>query len=63
MLKYYDVRSKYSDTLVQTEAAFIASQSELLDNVSDIWKEYHVQSWKTVTTKTHENITFANLQL
>jgi 2,4-dienoyl-CoA reductase-like NADH-dependent reductase (Old Yellow Enzyme family) len=62
-LKYYNDRTKYAGTLVQTEATFVSPQGGLYNNVPGIWNESHTKGWKAITDRIHKNKSFAAVQL
>lgn len=61
-LEYYDKRSKFPGSLLITEATFVSEQGGLYANVPGIWNDKHVNAWKRITDKVHENGSFISCQ-
>ncbi|CAR65534.1 DEHA2C04576p [Debaryomyces hansenii CBS767] len=61
-LEYYDKRSKFPGSLLITEATFVSEQGGLYANVPGIWNDKHVNAWKRITDKVHQNGSFISCQ-
>mmetsp|Transcript_5292 Transcript_5292/g.6017 ORF Transcript_5292/g.6017 Transcript_5292/m.6017 type:complete len:412 (+) Transcript_5292:1250-2485(+) len=61
-LEYYDKRSKFPGSLLITEATFVSEQGGLYANVPGIWSDNHVDAWKKITDKVHENGSYISCQ-
>lgn len=62
-LQYYDDRSKDPGTLIITEGVLATDKTGSASRAPAIITEKHVQEWRKITDKIHENQSFASLQL
>lgn len=62
-LQYYDDRSKYPGSYLVTEATLASAQLGIYPNVPGIFTDAHVEAWKKITDRVHENKSFLGVQL
>lgn len=62
-LDYYDARTKFAGTLIITEGTVPTTKTGTYANAPGIFTEKHVQQWKLVNDKIHENKSFSSIQL
>lgn len=62
-LQYYEQRSRYPGTLIITEATLPSLSTGVNARIPGIFTEKHVQEWKKITDRIHENGSFAAVQI
>lgn len=62
-LEYYDARTKFPGTLIITEGTVPTKKAGTYVNVPGILNEKHVQAWKKINDRIHENKSFSSIQL
>ena len=62
-LQLYDERSKFPGSLVTTEGTFTYEEGQVWERTPGIYTERHIEAWKKIVDKVHENKSFISLQL
>lgn len=63
MLKHYDDLTKTPGLLIITEATFVDHEAGGLAYVPGVYHQKHLEGWKKITDKIHENGSFVSIQL
>ncbi|EDK36121.2 hypothetical protein PGUG_00219 [Meyerozyma guilliermondii ATCC 6260] len=62
-LQLYDERSKFPGSLVTTEGTFTYDEGQVWERTPGIYTERHIEAWKKIVDKVHQNKSFISLQL